>query len=633
MLIVEDDELHAATVAAGLRTLGYGVSAIVATGGEAIAAARDQRPDLVLMDICLGDGIDGIEAGVTLSRSLDLPVVFVTGQTSPELVERAKAAEPVGYLVKPFTPSGLRIAVELGLHKHAASAALRDRERWFATTLRSIADGVLTVDPGGSITFANAAAERVLGERSGALVGRRIADVLRFRDSTTGEDLESPVARALATGEQASLSGGATLSTRAGVATPVEDAAAPIVDADGQTLGAVLVFKDVTERRELEAKLQLADRLAAIGTLAAGVAHEINNPLAFTGVNLAAATRALEDVRRGAAGAEAIDLALEALREATVGTERVGRIVAELREQARPSRVQLTRVSVAAACDGAARSTRAQVEARARLSCVVEPGLFVVADEGRLMQVIVNLLANAAQASWQGKKETNVVSLHAERVDGRIAIRVADNGEGMPAEVQRRIFEPFFSTKAPGAGMGMGLALVHRIVTSFGGTIAVRSRVGHGTTVEVSLAEAPVERVERVERAPEVRARPTVPRARVLLIDDEPMFLRAMARMLGGHDVTTASDGEEGLRRILDASPPFDVVICDVTMPRMSGRDVRDAVEAQRPGLLDRIVFSSGGAIDERGERFLDGVCRLDKPFTPDQLDTALAAVFARRAD
>jgi len=124
------------------------------------------------MDICLGDGIDGIETGVTLARSLKLPVVFVTGQTSPELVERAKAAEPVGYLAKPFTPSELRIAIELGLHKHATSSALRARERWFATTLRSIADGVLTVDPAGYITFANAAAERVLGERSEALVDR-----------------------------------------------------------------------------------------------------------------------------------------------------------------------------------------------------------------------------------------------------------------------------------------------------------------------------------------------------------------------------------------------------------------------------------------------------------------------------
>jgi PAS domain S-box-containing protein len=626
ILVVEDVGQEASATEEQLRALGYAVSAIVGSADEAHQVASTRCPDLVLMDIRIAGALDGIDAALMLQQTFGVPVVFVTGYADDKTLDRAKRAGPVGYLVKPYTRSDLRVAIELGLHTHALSTKLREREHWFSTTLRSIGDGVLAVDALGLITFVNAAAEAMLGAKSAALTGRALNDVVHFRADATGEAVPSPVTLALRTGRIARLPRGTSLVTADERARPIDDTATPILSETGSTLGAVLIFKDVTERLRLEAQLADAARLAAVGTLAAGVAHEINNPLAAVLGNVSYALTSLGDIcAQQPALSGLLDDVVAALRDATTGTERAATIVVELRESVRPTPGELRGVNVAEVAALAFRLMGSEVDGRARRVLRVPEDLFVMADELRLSQVLVNLLANAVHATPEGAV-ANEISIEAHAAGERVVIRVGDSGVGMSPDLQHRVFEPFFSTKEPGVGMGLGLSLVHGFVTSFGGTIALRSELGRGTTFEISLPAAPAESAAPPGDTLTQPAR----RARVLVIDDEPMLLRSTKRMLGArHDVTTAAGGEQGIELILGADPPFDVVVCDVTMPEVGGRAVRDRLMAIGSAMLPRLVFTSGGATNPDSEALLQEVPWLAKPFTSEQLESRIAAVLA----
>ena len=626
---MEDVGLEANATEEQLRALGYVVTATVGSADEARDVARLRCPDLVLMDIRIAGALDGVDAAVMLQQTFGVPVVFVTGYADDRTLERAKRAEPVGYLIKPYTRSDLRVAIELGLHTHALSVKLREREHWFSTTLRSIGDGVLAVDALGLITFVNAAAEETIGASSAALTGRSLTDVLSFRADATGEAVVSPVTLALRSGRIARLPRGSSLVTADGCARPIDDTATPIIDEAGRTLGAVLVFKDVTERRRLEAQLASTERLAAVGTLAAGVAHEINNPLAFVLANVSHALAVLAEVgAQQPALNPLLDEVRAALSDATTGAERAAGIVAELRQSVRPSGEALRRVKLADVAALAFRLMRSEVASRARSVSTVPDDLFVMADEGRLSQVLVNLLANAVHATPEGAVSAHEISIEAHAAGDRVVLSVSDSGAGMSAELQKRVFEPFYSTREPGVGMGLGLSLVHGFVTSFGATIGVESVVGKGTTFEISLAAAPAE--NDAPAPPRVVFAHGTRRARVLAIDDEPLILRAVERMLRArHDITTADGGEQGLELILHADPPFDVVVCDVSMPRVGGRAVRDRLLAGRRDMVPRLVFTSGGATNADSEAFLQEVVWLAKPFTLAQLESRIADVLA----
>ncbi len=627
ILLVEDEAPAASEIEKILRSLGYDLVATVATGEDAVVTARATPVDLALVDIRLAGALDGIETAIALRDATGVPTVFVTAHADFKTVDRAKAAEPVGYVLKPIDRAELRVVIELGLHKHALGAKLRERERWFSTTLRSIGDGVLAVDTRGRVTFMNAEAERVLGAASSALEGRQLDGLGAFYLSGGDARVESPVSLALRTRDVAALGASATLLTEDGRETPLDGSAAPILDEDGSSLGAVLVFKDVTERRALESRLATADRLAALGTVAAGVAHEINNPLAFAAANVRAAITALEATReQEPALASRLADVVAGLLEATIGTDRVARIVEDLRGFAPPILLAPTIVDVAACVEGAVRTTRHETEPRARVQVSIEPRLVVLADERRLTQVFVNLITNTAQAIPAGAADEHLISLSARAAGDRAVITVTDTGCGMSRELQKRIFTPLFSTRETGGGMGLGLALAHAFVTSFGGTLEVRSVEARGTTIEISLPSA--RSAPTPSSIAPARLARLLPSWRVLFIDDEPLLVRAIERMLGSHHtLVTATSAARGLEFVLGAEVPFDVVVCDLTMPGMSGQELHERLRASRPDTAARMVFVSGGATSERAAKFLDTVPWVRKPFTRDEIELAMARV------
>jgi CheY-like chemotaxis protein len=240
----------------------------------------------------------------------------------------------------------------------------------------------------------------------------------------------------------------------------------------------------------------------------------------------------------------------------------------------------------------------------------------VLANEGRIGQVLVNLIVNSAHSFAEGRPETNEIRV-TTRTDARgwAVVSVRDTGGGIAPENRERIFEPFFSTKEASRGTGLGLAVSRSIVESFGGAIHLTSELGHGSTFEVALPPAPTGATHK-ESLPGDADEPT--KGRVLVVDDEPLVRRMLAHALQGeHEVSTCSDGREALE-LLARDHAFDVILCDVNMPRMSGREMYQALRERQPDVAERVVFSSGGSTDEETAAFLAEVAneQLSKPIT-----------------
>lgn len=387
------------------------------------------------------------------------------------------------------------------------------------------------------------------------------------------------------------------------------------------------VARDVTaERKALETEAQLqkqlvhADRMASLGTLAAGVAHEINNPLTYVIANM----DLLVDELRRAPPSDAAKAKewTEMATEARQGADRIQRIVRELGTFTRVDEEVRDVIDVRPVIERSIRMSLNEIKHRATLTRSYGDVPHVRADEARLGQVFVNLLVNAAQAIPEhGADEQEIRVLTTTDDAGRAIIEVQDTGSGITPNVIGRIFDPFFTTKPVGVGTGLGLSICHTIVTGFGGTISVHPREGRGTTFRVVLppSEAPPSSVREPPPAP---TPPTVHRrATILIIDDEPSIGLALGRIFRGHEVTFESDPIAALDLLLGGAS-FDVVFSDLMMPRLSGMDLYDELARKRPDVIPHIVLITGGAFTPAAVEFLARVPndRIAKPFEPSTL-------------
>jgi signal transduction histidine kinase len=386
------------------------------------------------------------------------------------------------------------------------------------------------------------------------------------------------------------------------------------------------------ERRKLEEQLVISDRMASMGTLAAGVAHEINNPLTALMGNLEFAAQEVQRIVEDARARPTVDSwqdglarrlgqVVEPLRDAWECSERVRLIVRDLRIFSRSGdEEQHGPVAVRRVLESSLRMAWNEIRHRARLRADYAEVPPVLASESRLGQVFLNLIVNAAQAMPEGRAATNELRICTRMADDqRVVVEIADTGTGIAPEHLPRIFDAFFTTKPVGEGTGLGLATCHRIITSLGGEIAVESEPGRGTTFRLLLpvATQPEPAIVEVPRA----ASPPR-RGRILVVDDEPMIGSAVGRMLGSeHDVVATTSAKEACER-LTAGEHFDVVLCDLIMPQMTGMDLHAELARLRPEVAGRVVFMTGGAFTTTAREFLDRVTnrRLDKPFAVDGL-------------
>jgi PAS domain S-box-containing protein len=260
ILIVEDEGILALDIQQRLARLGYPLPDIASTGKEAIQKAAEGCPDLILMDIMLPGEIDGVTAAEMIHARSDIPVIYITAYADEDTLRRAKITEPYGYIVKPFKERELHITIDMALYKSKMERKLRESEKRWATTLKSIGDGVIATDRGGLVTFMNAVAEGLTGWKLEEILGRKLTDVFSIINRDTRQPAENPVARALLEGAIVGLANHTLLITRDGREIPIDDSAAPIKDDQGNISGVILVFRDITERDRAEQERETADK-------------------------------------------------------------------------------------------------------------------------------------------------------------------------------------------------------------------------------------------------------------------------------------------------------------------------------------------------------------------------------------
>ena len=391
--------------------------------------------------------------------------------------------------------------------------------------------------------------------------------------------------------------------------------ALPERDEAGNLTGWIGTISDVSERKLREMQLTLADRLTSMGTLAAGLAHEINNPLAYVIVNLEMALEQLAGDKREV---------VEMLADAHNGAERVRELVAQLKTFSRVDEAEARApVAMVPLIEASLKMTSNQIRHRAKLTCDLGAVPQVLGDEGRLAQVVVNLLVNAIQALPADGEGNEIRVTACASASGEAVIEVRDNGCGIPTTVLSRVFDPFFTTKRVGEGTGLGLSICHTIVTSHGGRMEVESEVGRGTVFRVTLPGlAPRGEPVAAEGPKSTQLRSA---ARVLVVDDEPHLGAALRRSLGGHEVDVVRSGAEALRKL--ESSGYDMVLCDLMMPGMSGMQLFARIQRSWPSLAKRVVFMTGGAFTPETQAFLEEApnARVLKPFDLAELRTLVS--------
>jgi signal transduction histidine kinase/ActR/RegA family two-component response regulator len=409
----------------------------------------------------------------------------------------------------------------------------------------------------------------------------------------------------------------------------VEIRLACLRDTSGHEIaGYVGTVVDLTADRELQTRLQMSERMASLGTLAAGIGHEVNNPLTYIMGNLEMAQSALQRFQRSQSSQDA-DKGLSHIKVALDGSERIRDIVQGLRVFSRSNEAEVGLVDPRECLEAALRIAMSEIRYRATIVKQLDAVPPVEANKTLLAQVFLNLLTNAAQAIAVGAADRNSITVASGMFDqATLFVDIRDTGSGIAPEAIQNIFDPFFTTKPVGQGTGLGLFIANQTVHSLRGRIGVDSRPGEGTTFRVLLPAA-----QRSETGKTRLALSDARRVKIAVIDDEPEIRSLMAQTLTDrHEVQCYETAALALEAL--ARESFDLIFCDVMMPVVDGLTFYARLLREFPEQAPRVVFMSGGAFGEDVQKALVNTAQplLEKPFSAQQITEAVAR-FARSRD
>ncbi|MBL8131282.1 MAG: response regulator [Anaerolineae bacterium] len=619
LLIVEDESIVALDLQARLVRMGYHVCSRAVSGKESIEQAILHRPDLILMDIRLRGGMDGIQAAQQIQNVLSIPIIYLTAYADIDTLRRAQVTEPHGYLIKPFEERELYIAIELALHKYAMERRSKQQARQLEQIVNSIPEGVALLDSEQNILLANPRAhlllslafdESIFEGRSNRLWSEQLQKVIDAPD------------------EFHEIS--------------VERKPALIFEIMGRSVGDhdrlsapqwLLIVRDVTEERLQLARVRQQAHLAGLGRLAAGIAHDFNNILAIisTAEQIIMMTQS--------------DLTVQNRKFLTANQEQVRRgsaLVKQLMDFGRRAPNEPEPMDLARLLRELVTSIRLMVPENIALEVnIPEQPHVVTADPANMQQVVINLITNARDAMPNGgalEITLDIVSVppgdaRAELQPGEwVHLSIADNGEGIPPQILPHIFEPFFTTKPFGQGSGLGLAQVYGIVQQYEGHIIASRREDQQTVFDVYFPTVD---------APDGGAAPaqfatdrdwTGRQETVLLVEDEAR-LREPVRValeLLNFRVIEASNGREALT-ICEGNADIRLIISDVVMPEMGGVEFFRLLKARNPD-IPVIIMSGHSSLKTATELIGLGVKEyLRKPVTVDDLAKSIQRTLPNR--
>ena len=536
--------------------------------------------------------------------------------------------------IRPERPSLTAVPAEIvtlnGAFFHMATTlesnrmALATEKEQLAVTLNSIGDAVITTDTRGRVVLMNPIAEELTGWTIKDAVDRPLTEVFHIINELTGETCESPVEKVLASGQIVGLANHTALISRNGEKRSIADSGAPIVTSTGETIGVVLVFRDVTDQYRLERELEKARKIESLGLLAGGIAHDFNNMLSaiLGNINLCLLHPNLDEKTR------------KRLQNAFKASERARDLTRQLLTFAKGGQLIRKTAKLPEIIEDSTEFILhgSDVKCRYHVADDLHP---VDIDTTQISQVVQNLILNAIQAMPAG----GIVDVSCTNVDtdeiadkpldqskGYVRMTISDQGIGIAADIIDNIFDPYFSTKSQ--GNGLGLAIVHSIISKHDGHIEVGSRPGQGTCFHVYLPTAPAKAAESED--PSGQSHSGSLQGKVLVMDDEEPVRRIICEMLEecGLESIEAVDGREAVhiyQQHLNTPPPIGLAIMDLTIPGgMGGKEA--ALEILTIDPKARIIVISGYSQDPIMARYRDyGLCAvLAKPFSIDELKNVL---------
>ena len=636
VMIVDDDEGVRDMLGLALDRQGWDL-VVVDGATSALQELSREAADVVLTDIRMPE-MDGISLATrVIAEHPGTQVVIMTGFGSIESANRAVRIGAFDYVLKPFDD----LSVVRGVVKRAVERVRVERDvvrlegdlararDSFQSIVERNREAIFVVGMDGIVLYANPAAHEISKPSDGSLVGHELDFPV-----IVGETREITVDR----GERR------------------RDLEISVVPTEWMNEPAHLVsLKDVSERKRLLAKMAEMDRFVAMGTLAAGVGHEINNPLSYVVGNIVFAQEGVARLKAlrarraaetfGLVGGEQDEITAavqkvlsdldDVLGDASEGAARVRDIIRDLRRLSGGMEEDREDVDLVAVVDSAVNAARAEIRRRATLVWEREALPPVRGSHSKLGQVFLNLLLNAAQAVDRGTPQKNEIKICTSLSGSRAVVEISDTGRGIAQDVMPSIFDPFFTTKPVGEGTGLGLSICRRLLESVGGEIEVSSEVGRGSTFRVLLplgtAGSPKEEASPPQDVQAVDgAEGGLPA--VMVVDDDPLVSRMIQRLLRrSHDVVVVDSATEAVSR-LAAGERFDAIVCDLMMPDMTGMDLYEALAETAPDLRSKTVFITGGAYTQRLRDFTERISNpfVQKPFSADTLRAALATVMKR---
>ena len=626
MLIVEDEVIVAMDIQSSLERIGYHDVRIASDGTQALEMVAERAPDLILMDILLkgagGDSADGVSLAMTINQRRDIPIIYITAYADDATLNRAKLTGPYGYILNPFEERELRTTIEMALYKHRMENELRRSEERYRRFFEEDLTGDFIASAEGTIVTCNPAFARIFGFSSTEeAMGTDFARL--FPSPADWESFMRSIHenRMLVYHER---------ELRRADGSPVYIVTNIIGGFEGGGLVELrgYIF-DETYRRRLELQFQQAQKMEAVGRLAGGIAHDFNNLLTvINGYSEFILSRTAE-------GGPFVREMEEINRAGERAAHLTRQLLAFSRKQVLQPRVIDLNTIVVNIESMLRRLIGEHIELRSRLGGDL---WMVEVDPGQIEQVIMNLAVNARDAMPGGgvltiETSNFVVSRDSPRHPSDIEegeyvlLTVSDTGHGFSEETGAHIFEPFYTTKAPGEGTGLGLPTVYGIVAQSDGHIGLSSEPGKGSVFTIFLPRA---RKSGPEREPEPGGKPALNGTETVLVVEDEDVVRSLIRHvleLRGYTVLTARNGQEALQTVGKHKGGIHIAVIDMVMPGLGGAALAARLREEIP--LIKVLYISGytdRAVRERvaGER---NAAFLQKPFRPDELSSRLRAI------
>lgn len=624
ILVLEDDACIATDIQQRLERLGYSACEVVHSRETLLVRVETFCPDLVIMSMSEQTDMARHESTRRLFEQLQIPILYSTMHADPMALQSLTHKEPFCYVRTPLDDQDLHRTITMALYRHQTEIKLRKMERWLAATLNSVGDAVLATDIDGCVTYLNHSAEVLTGWTLIEATNRHVSEIFKMLRGDGHTPVENPVSKVLQEGVILELAEGTLLQRKDGATLAIDDSAAPIRDEEEQIIGVVIIFRDVSAHRRFEQQLREAQKLDSVGQLAGGIAHDFNNLLTVINgsCSLLLKSMASDDPQK-----TRVEMIKEAGDRAAVLTHQL--LAFGRRQVLVPKTLNLN--------DVVANMTlllREVIGEDIELLTVLETtAVYVKVDSGQIEQVIMNLVVNSRDAMPRGGKltiTTKNVEIHGQEAradhDGidrpSVMLAVSDTGEGMEADTQSHVYDPFFTTKAVGKGTGLGLSMIHGIVMQSGGRIACSSEIGKGTTFRIYFPR--VKQDEAVSAPLPTHTEAAGGSETVLVVEDENLLRKLMRTILEsrGYFVLDAQGGEEAFHICRSYQGPIHLLITDVVMPKMKGKEVADRLQSVYPEM--KVLFVSGytaDMIDQHGV-LETGIQFLQKPFAPLDLES-----------